>query len=332
MMEVASIGGNKTLNFRFRDSPYLVTLPPGKFKFEAWGAAGNENKCSYSPDYIIGRGGYTKGVINFKKAQVIYVYVGEKGNYRTVFNSHYESGNDGGGATDFRLVNAGKEWYNFESLKSRIMVAGGGGGADCYKGGDAGGLTGSNGIGSDWWGNVATGGNQTSGGQPGISINSDYHNITRVPFPGRFGISGSGKCIENGNPNITCNSAGSGGGGYYGGGGNSGDGGGGGGSSYISGHEGCISILPNATDEIELQPSNDSFHYSNLYFTDTVLLGGNESIPLFNYTEGSMIGNEGEGFARITYLSTYTKSDYVQNFQHVLIFSFVISLIKPSKF
>ena len=330
-MEVATIGGKKVLNFPFRNSPYLVTLPPGKFKFEAWGAAGHTNNCSYSPDFITGRGGYTKGVITFKKAQVISVYVGQKGYYGLVFNSHNELYNDGGGATDFRLVNAGTEWYNFESLKSRIMVAGGGGGADCYKGGDAGGLIGLNGGGSSWWGNIATGGNQTSGGQPGISKNPN-NNETRVPFPGRFGISGSGRCITNGDPTIECYFAGSGGGGYYGGGGNSGDGGGGGGSSYISGHEGCISILPNAINESELQPSNDSFHYSNLYFTEAILLGGNESIPLFNSTEGTMIGNEEGGFARITYLSTYTQSDFLQKSHHIFITSFVISLIQLSKY
>ena len=328
-MEVTNIGGKKVLNFPFRPSPYLVTLPPGKFIFEAWGSAGTINHCQDYPDFIIGRGGYTKGVITFEKAQVIYVYVGEKGHADPVFNSQYESGTGigGGGATDFRLV-IGTEWYDFESLKSRIMVAGGGGGADCNKGGDAGGLTGFGGGGSSWWGNFATGGNQTSGGQPGISKNPD-NTVIRVPFPGRFGISGSGKCPPYGEP--TCDGAGSGGGGYYGGGGSSGDGGGGGGSSYISGHEGCISILPNATNESELKPSDDSFHYSKLYFTNTVLLGGNESMPLFNDTEGTMIGNDGDGFARITFMSTYTQSNFLQNSNHISITSFIISLIQLSK-
>ena len=332
-MEVTTIGGKKVLNFPFRNSSYTVTLPPGKYKFEAWGSAGTTNNCSFSPDYITGRGGYTKGVITFKNVQVISVYVGEKGHSEPVFNSQYQKLNDigGGGATDFRLVNAGTEWYNFESLKSRIMVAGGGGGADCLKGGDAGGLIGAGGNGDETWGEIATGGNQTSGGQPGISTNAD-HNFQRVPYPGRFGISGSGKCIENGDKTKFCNGAGSGGGGYYGGGGgNSGDGGGGGGSSYISGHEGCISILPNATNESELQLSNNSFHYSNLYFTETVLLGGNESMPFFNNTEGMMLGNEEDGFARITYLSTYSKSNFFQDSHHILIISFGIFLVQISK-
>ena len=332
-MEGTSTEGKKVLNFPFRPSPYSVTLPPGKFKFEAWGSGGYKNLlCDNANNHIAGRGGYTKGVITFNKFQDIYVYVGEKGTTDdSVFNSNNESYNGGGGATDFRLTNAGVEWYDFESLKSRIMVAGGGGGADCRKGGDAGGLTGSDGEGLDWWKNIATGGNQTSGGQPGISINDDYHNVTRVPFPGRFGISGSGKCIENEDPNITCDGGGSGGGGYYGGGGNSGEGGGGGGSSYISGHEGCISILQNATDESELQPSHDSFHYSNLYFTHTIMLCGNESMPLYNSTEGTMIGNNEHGFARITFLSTFTQSYFLQNTHHISISSFVISLIQLSK-
>ena len=152
-MEVTHIRGHKTLNFPFRPSPYVVTLPPGRFKFEAWGAAGNNNTCSSSPSYMIGRGGYTKGIIQFDKVQVISIYVGEKGDENSAFNSAHELMNAiaGGGAIDFRLVNSGKEWHNFSSLKSRIMVAGGGGGADCYKGGDAGGLIGHDGGGSGFF-------------------------------------------------------------------------------------------------------------------------------------------------------------------------------------
>ena len=305
-MEVNYIKGHKTLNFPFRPFPYVVTLPPGRFKFEAWGAAGVNNTCYFPPSYIIGRGGYTKGIIQFDNVQVISIYVGEKGEKKSAFNSIYEliSGLAGGGATDFRLVNSGKEWYNFSSLKSRIMVAGGGGGADCYKGGDAGGLIGHDGGASIYYKNYPTGGTQISGGTVGIT-NYPWGEVL-TPYPGKFGIAGSGNCISSNISNTNCNGAGSGGGGYYGGGGNSGDGGGGGGSSFISGHEGCIAILEKST-ETEIFSSYSSFHYSGLYFTDTVLLGGNETIPSYDEYGNIMIGNECNGYARITYLNYYSK-------------------------
>lgn len=58
-------------------------------------------------------------------------------------NSYVHNSGSGGGATDVRLV--GGAWNNFDSLKSRIMVAAGGGGGSGHEGlstgGYAGGLT-----------------------------------------------------------------------------------------------------------------------------------------------------------------------------------------------
>ena len=329
-MEVSHYRGHKILNFPFRASPYVVTLPPGRFKFEAWGAAGNNNTCYYSPAYVIGRGGYTKGIIQFDHVQVISIYVGEIGNEKSSFNSAYELMNTlaGGGATDFRLVNSGEEWYNFSSLKSRIMVAGGGGGGDCYKGGDAGGLIGQTGGGNPYYSNYPTGGNQTSGGTVGITEMEQWGILT--PYPGKFGISGSGQCTST-NKSVICDGAGSGGGGYYGGGGNSGSGGGGGGSSFISGHEGCIAIQENATDESELLPSNTSIHYSGLFFTRTVLLGGNETMPSYEDYFVNMTGNEHDGYARITYLDIYSNKDSLTSCIQIATKSFAIFLFLNHK-
>ncbi len=76
----------------------------------------------------------------------MYIYVGEcyngaketmcyngggSGGYSTV---GIETGTNGGGATDIRLLNG--NWNDFESLKSRIMVAGGGGGSSYISGYD----------------------------------------------------------------------------------------------------------------------------------------------------------------------------------------------------
>jgi hypothetical protein len=104
-----------------------------------------------------------------------------------------------------------------------------------------------------------------------------------------------------------------GGGGYFGGGaggstlsGGSGQGGGGG-SSYISGHTGCVAIASVETITPKVGCTNGttditcSYHYSGKRFTNTVMKSGNESMPTHDGT-GTMTGNTGNGYAKITYL------------------------------
>ena len=182
------------------------------------------------------------------------------------YHAWSQSGSGGGGATDFRLVKstASDGWSGFDSLKTRIMVAaGGGGGSDggwryyyqhglygeptsnpvnsssglyvtysVTKGGEGGGLSGTDGHGS-YYGTKAT---QTSGGKQ-IATDS-YGNDNK----GQFGKGGGGVYIGG----YGCNG---GGGGYYGGGAsNRQHGGGGGGSSFISGHTGCDAISGSSTE------------------------------------------------------------------------------------
>ena len=294
---------NKIIDFTFQPHPYTITLAPGHYKFEAWGASGmNFQPCSGQSVILPanGRGAYTSGIISLKEARTFYVYVGQTGSRPTTFNSEpneITSSVPGGGATDFRTQGAGDEWSNFLSLKTRIMVAAGGGAGDCSSGGDAGGLEG---FQADKISNSMispTPGNQTSGGSPGSS-----HGLSGKP--GRFGISGSGSC------GVGCDGASSGGSGYYGGGGMAYNGGGAGGSSFISGHPGCLAIQENAQTEEELKPSDDSIHYSGLYFNFTQMKAGNEEMPVIscskfgNYT---MIGNTGNGHARITFLDPFVQ-------------------------
>ena len=97
----------------------------------------------------------------------------------------------------------------------------------------------------------------------------------------------------------SCMKGGGGGGGYYGGGGgasaNGVVGSGAGGSSFISGHSGCNAIDANGTHTG--QPN----HYSDKVFTQTEMIAGNAS--MLNYDNSStMIGNIGNGYAKITYL------------------------------
>lgn len=133
----------------------------GKYRIECWGATGGNatgiSQASGTSGQRAtgkgGKGGYTSGETYLQKGEKLYVYVGGKGAnaiaYRdsiggynggglgTWDNTDDEAAGAGGGATDIRLV-AG-EWNNFESLKSRIMVAGGGAGASWKTDGGAGG-------------------------------------------------------------------------------------------------------------------------------------------------------------------------------------------------
>ena len=291
---------NKIIDFPFQPHPHKVTLKPGHYRFEAWGASGRINYCSNN--VIVnpkGRGAYTSGIITLIETKEFYVYVGQRGTDSGTFNGATVHCLAGGGATDFRISDAGDDWSSFQSLKSRIMVAAGGGAGDCRSGGDGGTLEGfqADEVGSATV--LAGGGTQTSGGTAGIYIDG------RTGQTGRFGIFGTGNCILPSQP--TCDGAGSGGSGYYGGGGMAGDGGGAGGSSFISGHPGCLAILEEADSEQELKHADHSIHYSNLYFNFTQMRAGNEEMPDFTHQSATMIGNTGVGHARITFLDPYVQ-------------------------
>ena len=103
-------------------TPYEVDLPPGIYRFEAWGAQGGNTGGRATG----GKGGYAAGDITLKKSQHFYIYVGSKGSsYPNPDEFAYNGGGRGlksgagGGATDFRVIS--------DSLYHRIMVAGGGG-------------------------------------------------------------------------------------------------------------------------------------------------------------------------------------------------------------
>ena len=180
----------------------------------------------------------------------------------------------GGGATDIRLTNG--NWNNFNSLKSRIMVAAGGGSCISDPNGkksDAGGLSSasfSNTYPSGYT-NAADGASQTSGYKFGIGKDGD-----------RAGA----------------------GGGYYGGGaalysevklcGIRGAGG----SSFISGHTGCNAINSSSTST-NIVHTGQPNHYSGYVFTNTVMKAGNESMP--SPTGGTETGHSGNGYCKITW-------------------------------
>lgn len=290
----------------------------GKYKIELWGASGGSS---------VYNGGYTQGNINLVKDQKYYIYVGEtsitptggsgkvtpstfngggSGGYGGTKNATYISGMAGGGATDIRLLSGA--WDDINGLRSRIMVAGGGGGnySKTDKATQAGGLTAYNGF-SDQ-GNVVdtrkSASNQTSGAS--------------------FGKGGNG---ANSGSATYCQGHSGGGGGYYGGFGGPGGYGmncyrddGAGGSSYISGHTGCVAVTskddttPKANCVTGTTNNNCSIHYSNQIFTDTKMIDG-AGYLWSNVKEGQQampkpdggaydigVGHIGDGYAKITYL------------------------------
>lgn len=332
------------------DYETFVVPYDGIYKIELWGASGGaDERFTYSAEnqegiYVTheakfkgGYGGYTSGEIMLKENDKLYVYIGEQGKrtltstfngggYGGIGGTGYRgtnpegdsklSGYSGGGATDIRLEKG--NWNNFDSLKSRIMVAAGGGGAtvESYNSaGDysqAGGLIGFSGgyySGHPFYetGQNGKGGTQTSGGAA-ASIHFQSGGVTTS---GTFGIGGYTTSISS------QTGAGGGGGGYYGGSGASGTlaggsgQGGGGGSSFISGHNGCNSILETSTQN-NIIHTGSSKHYSGYIFTNTKMIDGfgylwttsqttQTTMPSYR-EELTTSGNFGNGYARITYL------------------------------
>lgn len=283
---VNNVFHGKIYTFNYTGNYQNITLSPGYYKFELWGAQGGNE----SSDVLGSLGGYTSGYITPESDLNIYVYVGQNNstNDSESFNGGFGSQNGvpGGGATDIRLISG--DWDDFESLKSRIMVAAGGG-TSCYnKEGYGGGLIGGTAILNNI--NGGTGGTQTS---PGITNHS-------CASEAKFGIGGS---------------CGGGGGGYYGGAGSAYIyGGGGGGSSFISGHNGCDAIAESSTSS-NIVHTSQSMHYSGIWFVNTTIIDGagyNWTTEKTSYVGmptydgiNKMTGNKGHGYAKITTLALY---------------------------
>ena len=291
----------------------FVAPVDGYYNVECWGARGGDNVRTVSSTDIRkvygGSGAYTQGLIKLTKGTTLYIYVGGKASDDTKSGQPgwngggekkdtYTQALSGGGSTDIRLVKdttSTNGWSDFDSLKSRIMVAAGGGGSAIAEqsyainfgnGGNGGKLEGlvSDNAGSGAKTNYGTGGTQTSAG---------YTIRNKNQALGGFGYGGDASTIYYGGQ-----SAG-GGGGYYGGGGGYYCAPGGGGSSFISGYEGCDAITEDSTSN-NIKHTGQSIHYSNMSFINGVMKAGNESMP--NYNGSTMTGNRDNGYARITYI------------------------------
>ncbi|GHV82753.1 hypothetical protein AGMMS50212_00930 [Spirochaetia bacterium] len=184
----------------------------GTYTIEAWGAQGGGESDNTGFYDVGGFGGYSMGTISLTGG-TLYVYVGSKGAAGAAGNNggnggnggyngggnggngvNYKGGNGaggGGGASDVRVV--GGDWDNPDGLRSRIIVAGGGGsvGPGSARGGAGGGINGGAAN------NSLAGATQTDGNAFGIGGNG-----------------GNGRTSANDNG---VEGRGAGGGGYYGG-------------------------------------------------------------------------------------------------------------------
>ena len=311
-------------NFDYTGDVQSYTVPlTGIYKLEVWGAQGGGSLTTFG-----GKGAYVSGYLKLLKGVTLYIYIGEHGD---IFDTHdiirtetfestknkndsgvftlgridhliFNNGGEsvkifngwsycGGGSTDIRLSNG--EWNSFNSLKTRIMVAAGGGGACTYfanlEGGDAGALIGFSGKkneGND--GNVATGGEQALGGMHGTGDHM-YFEMPRANF---------------GFTKYNYITAGGGGNGYYAGGnGNHGCGtvgSGAGGSSFISGYPGCNAISESSTSTNIIHTGSPN-HYSGYVFSNMQMIAGDSSMPA--PSGGTETGHTGNSYARITFVS-----------------------------
>lgn len=286
--------------FSYNGDFQTFTAPaPGNYKIELWGAQG---AGTYGA-----KGAYVKGNIILSEEQLLYIYVGGQGNGLTggyngganvlksgVTVSGTRTGTGGGGATDVRLTSG--TWNNFDSLKSRIMVAGGGGG-NGY------GENTAVGVGGGLYGETGNGTPSVCGSWGGKQTSSDgYYCEDKPETKGGFGFGGS--TLTESTTVVT--TGGGGGGGYYGGGGNisvtnnyQNMGSGGGGSSFISGFSGCDAISSSSTST-NIIHTNQANHYSGKVFTNGSMIAGNTSMP--NTTGGTETGHTGNGYAKITIL------------------------------
>ena len=200
------------------------------------------------------------------------------------------------------------------------MVAAGGGGAEwTYSiGGNGGELIGNSSISAKasldpiFYDEKCEGATQTSGTNcVGYTCNNIYH----VSKAGSFGSAG---VLDLNFPDW----GGIGGGGYYGGTSYNFSFAGSGGSSFISGHEGCNAL--NKSNGI--QHSNTPFHYSGLVFTDTKMIGGNQTMPLpFSSGKGIWESYEGGAF-RITLISFIRLSCHCTKRSNTLSSIFLIAI------
>lgn len=142
--------GKTVMDFAYTGTVQEVTLPPGRYRLQCWGAQGGDSELY---DGIGSKGGYSEGVLALSETTKLYIFVGGRGASSgnggwnggggSTGSSSYNSGGTygksypacGGGATDIATVTSDMSYSSKRnnrsaaSLLSRCIVAGGGAGA-----------------------------------------------------------------------------------------------------------------------------------------------------------------------------------------------------------
>jgi len=264
---------SQTFNYTGAVQTFTASVT-GTHTFQVWGASGgDDNATSVGKG---GRGGYSKGDYYLTKGTTVSVYVGQQG-YRLCPSGQtgYWYSTGGGGATDIRPSND-------SSYSARIIVAGGGGGrhgASVSSGGTSY-EDGKKYVGNDGGGTNApsftfsshsyTGASQTSGGAGTYGSNE---------IAGSFGFA-------NNHPgNNVCSRGG------WNGGGNGADNWAAGGAG--GGWWGGFCSWPTST--------GGSGYVSHPNLSNTTITSGNEIMPNPSNLTTTMIGNDGNGVAIISW-------------------------------
>lgn len=299
------------MNFDYTGSVQTVTLAPGRYKLECWGAQGGNSNQSNGTYGNGGKGGYSTGILNVSTNTTIYITVGGQGQ-NGVFNTRtaggFNGGGDGygtngsgvggggGGASDISLMSPVFSHSSYfinnirdtNSLLSRIIVAGGGGSAgydvsnNAANGGAGGGTTGQDGLSNRVY--HGTGGKQTTFGTGGSSEEPNRYSVQA-----KFGCGASASNSTDVAPG--------GGGGWYGGGLHCDSAGGG--SGYV--------YTPTTASNY---PSGCLLN-SAYYLSNAQTIAGNQSFS--SPTGGTETGHSGNGYVRITKLTDVTYLTHAKN-------------------
>lgn len=280
---LTAVQAGDIINCSYCGSTKSITLPPGQYKLECWGAQGG----GYSSFNLGGKGGYSIGTLTLTTNTTLYMASGGQGLFQSLTPQVNDGGwngggqsysgdnggrGSGGGGSDIRI--------GTDHNVYRIIVAGGGGGnlywndSSLYTAGAGGGISGFAGRDTS---NTSTGkgGTSTAGGDGDLG-----------GCDGDFGQGGDVTSI-----NTACG----GGGGWYGGGaGNPA----GGGSGYVY------------TESTYSNHPYNSAWGSTYYLSDANTYAGNTS---FTAPGGSNeTGHSGDGYTRITVMSLDSMKIYLK--------------------
>lgn len=285
-----AVGSALTLQYT-KDQSIHASSELVKFRLSCYKTTQTQQTVQIQGGYPGGNGGYSIGILNLIEPTVLYLNVGGIGDnempfsqgvknsggfngggysYSRHYTSYYSSGGGGGGASDIRI--------NQNSLYSRAIVAGGGGGGGGESNSEL----------------IKHGGGTSSG-----SAFPDYQATqTAAGTNGSFGVGANATGPTNYNYG-----PGGGGGGWYGGGASSSSSNS---SEAYRSHNGGGSGYVYTSSTASNYPSGCLLN-SSYYLTDAQTKSGNTSF--LSPTGGNETGHSGNGYIRITVISTKSSSD-----------------------